>query len=68
MMLVMTTQAEFATAEIPSSVRVAKPRHVEDLPDIGSIQGRLNSGQAFLKVVAYPWGVEFDVCDSEESR
>lgn len=61
------SQTEFATAKVPASVWVAKPLHVEEMGDeIKSLSTRPKSGQAFLKVVAYPWGVEFDVCDAEE--
>lgn len=63
-----TIQTEFATAKVPASVWVARPRHVEEMKDeVDSISERIGSGRAFLKVVAYPWGVEFDVCDVEES-
>ena len=59
-------QAEFTTAEAPSSVWLARPVHVDAFSEkAGSLQGKLSSGRAFLKVVAYPWGLEFDVCDSE---
>ncbi len=62
-----TTQAEYATAEVPESVWIAKPRHIEGVEDdMGSISEEIGSGRAFLKVVAYPWGVEFDVCSQEE--
>ncbi len=68
-MVVMTrtTQAEYATAKVPAAVWVAKPRHVDGMEaDIDSISEKIGSGRAFLKVVAYPWGVEFDVCEAEE--
>lgn len=61
-------RTKFATAIVPSSVRVAKPNQVDGADDIGSISERIRSGRAFLKVVAYPWGVEFDVYDREESK
>ncbi len=61
-----TSQAEYATAKVPASVRVAKPRHIDGMEaDVGSISEAIGSGRAFLKVVAYPWGVEFDVCGEE---
>lgn len=61
-----TIQTEFSTAKIPASVWVAKPRHVDEMEaDVDSISERIGSGRAFLKVVAYPWGVEFDVCEAE---
>jgi len=31
--------------------------------DIDSITEKIHSGKALLRVVAYPWGVEFDVCE-----
>ncbi len=62
----MSTQLEFFTAEVPASVWVARPRHIEGMEgDASSISERVVSGRAFLKVVAYPWGVELDVCEAE---
>lgn len=47
-------------------VWVATPERVEGMEDdIGSVSSRIGSGRAFLKVVAYPWGVEFDVEELE---
>jgi len=61
-----TSQSEFARAHVPASVWVAKPVPVDGMQeDIDSIRERIMSGQAFLKVVEYPWGVEFDVCSAE---
>jgi len=31
--------------------------------EVDSIAERIRLGAAVLRVVAYPWGVEFDVCD-----
>ena len=60
-------QTEFRATDVPASVRLAKP--VEDLADQAhTLSEKISSGQAFLKVVAYPWGVEFDVCDGERPR
>ena len=62
-------QTEFRTTVVPASVRLAKPVHVEDLADQAhTLSEKISSGQAFLKVVAYPWGVEFDVCDGGRPR
>jgi hypothetical protein len=60
---------EYTSAKIPSDVRTANPVPV-DLAgeDVDSIREKIVSGKAFLKVVAYPWGVEFDVCEAEGSR
>ena len=49
-----------------ASVWVASPVPIgRGLDDIDSIRQRIQEGRAFLKVVEYPWGVEFDVCDVE---
>jgi hypothetical protein len=67
-MIVMSkpTRLEYATAKVPASVWVAKPRHIDGVKDdMNSISKEIGSGRAFLKVVAYPWGVEFDVCSPE---
>jgi hypothetical protein len=38
---------------------------MEDLrEDVASVSREITSGQAFLKVIAYPWGVEFDVVEA----
>lgn len=51
---------------VPATVQKSKLVHVEDLTDRGSELPRMiRSGQAYLKVVAYPWGVEFDLCERE---
>ena len=31
--------------------------------EIDLITDKIRSGEALLRVVAYPWGVEFDVCE-----
>jgi hypothetical protein len=40
----------------------------ETAEDVSRIAESIRSGQAFLKVVAYPWGVEFEVCEKEVER
>jgi hypothetical protein len=62
---VKLSQTEFRTAKLPASVWVAKPRHIDGAEDVSSVSEEIGSGRAFLKVVAYPWGVEFDVCSKE---
>lgn len=32
--------------------------------EIDSLPEKIRSGKAVLEVVAYPWGVEFDVCET----
>jgi len=47
-----------------ASVRVARPVPMGDLlEDMDSVRQRIESGQAFLRVVAYPWGVEFELSE-----
>jgi hypothetical protein len=60
-------QIEYATTKVPASVWVAKPEHIDGMTEkADSVAKRIGSGRAFLRVIAYPWGVEFDVCDAEE--
>jgi len=48
---------------------VTRPVSIEESVDnLDSIREKIRTGQAFLKVVQYPWGVEFDVCDVEGGR
>ena len=43
-------------------VRLGTPVPIEEsAEDLNSIRQRIESGQAFLRMVEYPWGVEFDV-------
>jgi hypothetical protein len=47
-------------------VLALKTSHIEDMADMASeLPGLISSGRAYLKVVAYPWGVEFDICERE---
>jgi len=62
---VKLSQTEFGTANVPPSIWTAKPRHIDGAEDVSSVSEEIGSGRAFLKVVAYPWGVEFDVCSKE---
>ena len=60
---------EFATAKVLTSVWVARPFPIDEKrDDIDTHPAKTIPGQAFLKVVAYPWGVEFDLCEAEEKR
>ena len=52
-----------------SAVSVTRPVSIEEsVENLDSIREEIRTGQAFLKVVQYPWGVEFDVCDVEGGR
>jgi hypothetical protein len=62
-----TTQLKRAAGKVPASVWVAKSRHIGGVEDDAhSISEKIGSGRAFLKVVAYSWGVEFDLCEEEQ--
>ena len=55
-------QRERVATRSQASFRVARPVPIdESLEDLDSIRQRIESGQAFLRVVEYPWGVGFDV-------
>ena len=60
-------QAEYATEVAPSTVWVTRSRPT-DQPREGARLGpdEIRTGRAFLKVVAYPWGVEFEVCEGRK--
>ncbi len=61
-----TNAREYGTETVPATVQGTKPKHVEDMgEDVSKLSEMISSGRTFLKVVAYPWGVEFDVCDWE---
>jgi hypothetical protein len=63
------TQYKRADAQGSAAVAITKPVHLdEDWEDLDAVRERIGTGQAFLKVVEYPWGVEFDVCDTEGSQ
>jgi hypothetical protein len=38
------------------------------LEDLDSVRQRIQAGKAFLEVVEYPWGVEFDVSEVESQQ
>jgi hypothetical protein len=47
-------------------VSVTRPVPLDEgREDLDAVREMIRTGQAFLKVVEYPWGVEFDVCDME---
>jgi len=60
---------EFETARVPPAIWVAKPLHIDEIQkEINDLPDKISAGRSFLKVVAYPWGVQFDVCDGEDER
>ena len=64
-----TNRSESAETHPSGSVWVVTSAPVDGVPDrAGSIREKIMSGQAFLKAVEYPWGVEFEVCGVEGKR
>ena len=60
------TQYERADAPRSPMVSVTRPVPLDEgREDLDAVREMIRTGQAFLKVVQYPWGVEFDVCDME---
>jgi hypothetical protein len=49
--------------------QIVKPKEVMTVyrdiasDEIDLLSEKIRSGEAILRVVAYPWGVEFDVCE-----
>jgi len=62
------SQRERARTEGPEPVSSEGSAPVESLEDLNLIRERIAAGEAFLKVVEYPWGVEFEVCGAEVGR
>ena len=62
------SQRERARTEGPEPVSSEGSAPVEILEDLDLIRERIAAGEAFLKVVEYPWGVEFEVCGAEGGR
>lgn len=62
-------QAKTAEMSASAPVWLTRPSSAEGAPDgTNEITHRTSDGLKFLKVVAYPWGVEYDVSDSEEGQ
>jgi len=60
------SQNKPARATKTASVWAAEPVPIgESQFDVDSVREKIRAGQAVLRVVEYPWGVEFDVCDVE---
>jgi hypothetical protein len=41
---------------------MAEPIFIEGADEVDAIREEICQGRALLRVVSYPWGVEFDVC------
>jgi hypothetical protein len=45
-------------------VAIAEPAQLDGAPGgFDDAAAKIREGRAFLKVVAYPWGVDFDLCE-----
>jgi hypothetical protein len=50
----------------PASASLTRAVPINESPESpDSRSKKINAGQAFLRVVEYPWGVEFDVVNME---
>ena len=57
-------QTRTSTKDFARTVLVSEPVPIEEVQvGMDSVRQRIESGRALLQVVAYPWGVEFAVCD-----
>jgi len=60
------TQHSHANTRSPASVSLTRPVSIDESSEnLDSIREKIRTGQAFLKVVEYPWGVEFDLVNVE---
>ena len=58
------SQNERAAIRSLASVCAAKPVPIDEGQEgLASVRERIAAGRAFLMVVEYPWGVEFDVSE-----
>jgi hypothetical protein len=67
-MIVMTatTQSKSAMSRTVAPILQAQPGQVWETPeDVSRVAEQIRAGEAFLQVVAYPWGVEFEVFNQE---
>jgi len=63
------TFTQYVTSKTSESTRPARTVPIDEVPgDMDSLRRRIQSGQAYLRVVAYPWGVEFEVCDRGDKK
>jgi hypothetical protein len=63
------SQSEVATKSAVHAVSLSGPIPIEHVQGgMDSLRKRVESGAAFLRAVAYPWGVEFEVCEVVPAR
>ena len=64
-MMVMTkaSRSDLRTLSTWAARETSKPVPIEDVADsIDKVADSIRAGRSLLKVVTYPWGVEFEVC------
>lgn len=61
-------QIELTGTMVPAAVCVAEPMPIQKSEDLDAVGQRIMGGQAYLKVVEYPWGLEFDICKAEGTQ
>jgi hypothetical protein len=67
MIVMSATQPKSLASRTVTSVLEVKPVQIgETSEDVSRIAEQIRAGQAFLEVVVYPWGVEFEVYRREE--
>ena len=57
------SQHERSARRSLASLQVAKLVPFEGLEDLDTVRQMIENGRALLRVVEYPWGVEFDVSE-----
>jgi len=62
------SQYQHANTRSLASVSMTRSVPIDSSEDLDSIREKIRTGHAFLKVVEYPWGVEFDVVNVEGTR
>ena len=56
-----TTKGSPGSRTVASALQMRPVQIGETSDEVGRIAERIRAGEAFLKVVEYPWGVEFEV-------
>jgi hypothetical protein len=60
------SQSKFAKEKVQGTAWIVRPIPIDGgQVETDLLREKIQSGRAFLKVSAYPWGVEFDVCEEE---
>ena len=64
----MSQRERITTQRGLASVLVRPVSADNGLEDLDSVRQRIQAGKAFLRVVEYPWGVEFDLSEVESQE